>query len=388
MCSEPSQPPPNPCSPQELQCSPLPSVRNNLIVILTDLCVRYTAPHVPYISTCLLTPSQPSPNHFSNPQSRSKQELQRSSLPSVRNNLVIILTDLCVRYTALVDPHVPCISACLRDPCELVRRQTLVLLAGLLQRDYVKWRGALSHVAQISHGDDLRVTCTPLPPLLQLLHKERSLHLNACFRCPITPTLATQFTPLHPSPPLSTSLHPSTGRVPLVPYNIFIEALFALNACPFAPSSTTTAPSHPYSPSFHLSPPLSTPLHPSTGRVPLVPYNIFIEALFALNACPFAPSSTTTAPPLPSSGPRPSSSSPPNPGSANPGSTNPSSSNPGSSKAAPCDPSQPNCPNSSSPVEGIHGGFGWPGKRGGQSGRGTGVGREGLDEELERFSLR
>ncbi|CAI7803261.1 unnamed protein product, partial [Closterium sp. NIES-53] len=70
-------------------------------------------------------------------------ELQRSSLPSVRNNLVIILTDLCVRYTALVDPHVPCISACLRDPCELVRRQTLVLLAGLLQRDYVKWRGAL-----------------------------------------------------------------------------------------------------------------------------------------------------------------------------------------------------------------------------------------------------
>ncbi|CAI6006018.1 unnamed protein product [Closterium sp. NIES-64] len=237
----------------ELQRSPLPSMRNNLVVDLTDL-----------------------------------SELQRSPLPSVRNNLVIILTDLCVRYTALVDPHVPCISACLRDPCELVRRQTLVLLAGLLQRDYVKWRGALV----------LRV-------LLCVVDESQAIREVALY-------------------------------------------LFT-----------------------HVVP----------RRVPLVPYNIFIEALFALNACPFAPSSTTTAPPLPSSGPRPSSSSPPNPASAYP-----SSSNPGSSEAAPCDPSQPRCPDSSSPVEGIQE-EGWSGKRRGRSGRGAGAGREGLDEELERFSL-
>ncbi|CAI5515736.1 unnamed protein product [Closterium sp. Naga37s-1] len=239
-----------------------------------------------------LPTSQPSANPLPilfQPSSRTQQELQRSPLPSVRNNLVIILTDLCVRYTALVDPHVPCISACLRDPCELVRRQTLVLLAGLLQRDYVKWRGALV----------LRV-------LLCIVDESQAIREVALY-------------------------------------------LFT-----------------------HVVP----------RRVPLVPYNIFIEALFALNACPFAPSSTTTAPPLPSSGPRPSSSSPPNPASANP-----SSSNPGSSKAAPCDPSQPNCPNSSSPVEGIHEGNGWPGKRGARSGRGAGAEREGLDEELERFSL-
>lgn len=37
------------------------------------------------------------------------------------------------------------LAACLRDPCELVRRQTLLLFASLLQREYVKWRGPLFH---------------------------------------------------------------------------------------------------------------------------------------------------------------------------------------------------------------------------------------------------
>ncbi|CAI5982250.1 unnamed protein product [Closterium sp. NIES-65] len=405
---------------EELQCSPLPSVRNNLVIILTDLCVRHTA--------------------FVDPH-----ELQRSPLPSVRNNLVIILTDLCVRYTALVDPHVPCISACLRDPCELVRRQTLVLLAGLLQRDYVKWRGALVLRVLLCIVDEsqairevaLYLFTHVVPRLLQKDYvKRRGALVLRVLLCIVDESSAIRDVALH------IFTHVVPRRVPLVPYNTFIEALFALNACPLAPSSTTTALLLPYSPlstPFHPSPslpthpqavcpscpttysskpllhsmhapspplqppifghipihpsppfsipfpplpPLSTSVHPSTGRVPLVPYNIFIEALFALNACPFAPSSTTTAPPLPSSGPRPSSSSPPNPASANP-----SSSNPGSSKAAPCDPSQPNCPNSSSPVEGIHEGDGWPGKRGARSGRGAGAEREGLDEDLERFSL-
>ncbi|KAL4642954.1 hypothetical protein ACB092_02G057000 [Castanea dentata] len=35
------------------------------------------------------------------------------------------------------------ITKCLCDPCELVRRQTFILLSRLLQRDYVKWRGVL-----------------------------------------------------------------------------------------------------------------------------------------------------------------------------------------------------------------------------------------------------
>ena len=47
---------------------------------------------------------------------------------------MVALTDLTVRYTALVDAHVPRLAACLGDPHELVRRQALALLASLLSR--------------------------------------------------------------------------------------------------------------------------------------------------------------------------------------------------------------------------------------------------------------
>lgn len=52
----------------------------------------------------------------------------------VRNNIMVALTDMTVQYTALVDAHVPRLAACLVDPHELVRRQTLALLASLLSR--------------------------------------------------------------------------------------------------------------------------------------------------------------------------------------------------------------------------------------------------------------
>ncbi|CAI7922153.1 unnamed protein product [Closterium sp. NIES-54] len=51
-----------------------------------------------------LPTSQPSPSPLpilSQSSSRCKQELQRSPIPSVRNNLVVVFTDLCVRYTDL-----------------------------------------------------------------------------------------------------------------------------------------------------------------------------------------------------------------------------------------------------------------------------------------------
>jgi condensin-2 complex subunit D3 len=37
------------------------------------------------------------------------------------------------------------VGAACRDPHELVRRQALALLANLLMKDYVKWRGTLFH---------------------------------------------------------------------------------------------------------------------------------------------------------------------------------------------------------------------------------------------------
>ena len=70
-------------------------------------------------------------------------ELETSKHPAVRNNIIVVLCDLSVRYSTKVDPYIGNISACLRDESLLIRKQTLTLLARLLQEDYVKWRGSL-----------------------------------------------------------------------------------------------------------------------------------------------------------------------------------------------------------------------------------------------------
>ncbi|KAI9077591.1 hypothetical protein K1719_040428 [Acacia pycnantha] len=120
------------------------------------------------------------------------QELEKSEFAALRNNLVVMMADFCVRYTALVDCYIPKITRCLRDPCEIVRRQTFVLLARLLQRDYVKWRGVLF-----------------LRFLLSLVDESEKIRQLADFLF---------------------------GRIlkvkaPLLAYNSFVEAIFVLNDC-------------------------------------------------------------------------------------------------------------------------------------------------------------
>ena len=50
----------------------------------------------------------------------------------VRGNILVALADLCMHRTALVDPHVPRLAACVADPHPLLRRQGLALLSHLL----------------------------------------------------------------------------------------------------------------------------------------------------------------------------------------------------------------------------------------------------------------
>ncbi|CAG5124902.1 unnamed protein product, partial [Candidula unifasciata] len=71
------------------------------------------------------------------------RELEESDCPAVRNNVVIIMGDLTIRYTTLVDRYVTNIAACLKDPSPLVRKNTLTILSRLLQEEYVKWKGVL-----------------------------------------------------------------------------------------------------------------------------------------------------------------------------------------------------------------------------------------------------
>ena len=105
---------------------------------------------------------------------------------------MIAMADFYVRYTALVDCYMSKITKVLRDPCEVVRRQTFVLLAKLLQRDYVKWRGVLF----------LRF----LPSLVDESDKIRHL-ADYLFGSILK------------------------AKAPLLAYNSFIEAIYVLNNC-------------------------------------------------------------------------------------------------------------------------------------------------------------
>ncbi|XP_042290067.1 condensin-2 complex subunit D3 [Thunnus maccoyii] len=71
------------------------------------------------------------------------RELEVGTEVAVRNNVVVIMCDLCVRYTNIVDHYIPNISACLRDTEGVIREQTLIMLTNLLQEEFVKWKGSL-----------------------------------------------------------------------------------------------------------------------------------------------------------------------------------------------------------------------------------------------------
>ncbi|GMH08305.1 hypothetical protein Nepgr_010145 [Nepenthes gracilis] len=120
------------------------------------------------------------------------QELEKSDCAALRNNIIVTMADFCVRYTALVDCYIAKITKCLRDPCELVRRQTFILLSRLLQRDYVKWRGILF-----------------LRFLLSLVDESEKIRQLADF--------------------LFGNI--LKAKAPLLAYNSFVEAVFVLNDC-------------------------------------------------------------------------------------------------------------------------------------------------------------
>jgi hypothetical protein len=71
------------------------------------------------------------------------RELQCAAEPSVRSNILLIMNDLCTRYTFLVDRHIPSMAKCLVDENAVVRRHALILLSQLLLQEYIKWRGDL-----------------------------------------------------------------------------------------------------------------------------------------------------------------------------------------------------------------------------------------------------
>ena len=66
------------------------------------------------------------------------QILESSSDPAMKNNMMYVLTDMCVRYASIVDPLLPQMTSCLKDKYFPVRRTTLINLIHLLQEDYLR----------------------------------------------------------------------------------------------------------------------------------------------------------------------------------------------------------------------------------------------------------
>ncbi|XP_033638776.1 condensin-2 complex subunit D3-like [Asterias rubens] len=84
------------------------------------------------------------------------RELETSTNPAVRNNVAVIMCDLCIRYPSVVDCHISNLSMCFKDESELVRKQSLTLLTHLLLEDYIKWRGSLFFHFITSLVDDVK----------------------------------------------------------------------------------------------------------------------------------------------------------------------------------------------------------------------------------------
>lgn len=131
----------------------------------------------------------------------------------VQSNSLLVLGDLCVKYTNMVDRFLPVMAGCLQagvtDLCAnaltsspqngsaLVRKHAILLLSSLLLQDYIKWRGLLFHrflVASVDEDDDVAVLAElvlygPLiarqPRLFSNQFVEALFVLNRCTAHPI-----------------------------------------------------------------------------------------------------------------------------------------------------------------------------------------------------------
>ena len=105
---------------------------------------------------------------------------------AIRNNLLLVLADLCRTFTALVDPHLPALVGCLSDGCALLRRHALLVVCQLVQEDYVKLRTSvlMALLAALADEDDavVAVARSSLTHLMQQ-HSNKLQHsfLDAIF---------------------------------------------------------------------------------------------------------------------------------------------------------------------------------------------------------------
>ena len=121
---------------------------------------------------------------------------------SVRSNALLVLGDLCIRHTHLVDRHIDSLACCLQDVDHNVRKNALLLLTQLLVQDFVKWKGLLLYrflmlindedpeIASFSQDILDRTLALKYPGLLHNHISEAFMIFNKCTEHPIYTAVA------------------------------------------------------------------------------------------------------------------------------------------------------------------------------------------------------
>ncbi|KAK6766523.1 hypothetical protein RB195_026051 [Necator americanus] len=73
------------------------------------------------------------------------KQLKLNSDHVIRNNIALVVCDLCIRYTLMVDRYSPIVAACLKDKSTLVRQQTLESLTSLIKEQFIRWEGQIMY---------------------------------------------------------------------------------------------------------------------------------------------------------------------------------------------------------------------------------------------------
>lgn len=121
---------------------------------------------------------------------------------SVRNNALLVLADLCIRHTHLVDRHIDTLACCLQDRDAMIRRNALMLISQLLMQDFVKLKGLLLYrflMLTVDEDEELalfskevieRSLCVKYPGILVNHFSEALIILNKCSEHPIYSAVA------------------------------------------------------------------------------------------------------------------------------------------------------------------------------------------------------
>ncbi|XP_053412446.1 condensin complex subunit 1 isoform X2 [Nycticebus coucang] len=126
---------------------------------------------------CMISPLLASSATFCDSQLRLLfTMLEKSSLPTVRSNLMVATGDLAIRFPNLVDPWTPHLYARLRDPAPQVRKTAGLVMTHLILKDLVKVKGQVSEMAVLLIDPEPQIAALAKNFFNELSHKGNTIY--------------------------------------------------------------------------------------------------------------------------------------------------------------------------------------------------------------------